>query len=191
MTSRQRLVESAELLLWDRGYIGTSPRAIQVAAGTGQGSMYHHFRGKRDLAREAVDLTAQNMRKTVERLLLSPDPALSCITEYLISQRDALRGCPIGRLTYDPDILSDPVMKQSISEMFEWQRALLVEVIDRGKASGEFDCELDAHDLAATIAATLQGAYILARASGEVAPFHRAVNGLLHLLTRYRTFTAH
>src|SRR5579871_2929263 len=46
MTTRDRLVESAQALLWERGYVAMSPKAVQERSGAGQGSMYHHFKGK-------------------------------------------------------------------------------------------------------------------------------------------------
>jgi AcrR family transcriptional regulator len=57
-----RLIESTRELLWERGYVGTSPKAIQQRAGVGQGSMYHHFTGKPDLALAAVRRTAEELR---------------------------------------------------------------------------------------------------------------------------------
>ena len=40
MTStRDRLIDSTRELLWDRGYVGTSPKAIQELSGAGQGSI--------------------------------------------------------------------------------------------------------------------------------------------------------
>ena len=57
--ARTRLIESTQELLWERGYTGTSPKAIQALAGVGQGSMYHHFEGKADLARAAIRATAR------------------------------------------------------------------------------------------------------------------------------------
>ncbi|GGM28693.1 TetR/AcrR family transcriptional regulator [Dactylosporangium sucinum] len=59
MDAVDRLVTSTQALLWERGYTGTSPRAIQERAGAGQGSMYHHFRGKPDLAAAAIRRTAR------------------------------------------------------------------------------------------------------------------------------------
>ena len=55
MDAAERLITSTQELLWERGYVGTSPKAIQQRAGAGQGSMYHHFTGKPDLARAAID----------------------------------------------------------------------------------------------------------------------------------------
>ncbi|MEU8031330.1 helix-turn-helix domain-containing protein, partial [Streptomyces sp. NPDC049099] len=46
MSTPERLIESTRELLWERGYVGTSPKAILERAGAGQGSMYHHFKGK-------------------------------------------------------------------------------------------------------------------------------------------------
>src|SRR5688572_27007362 len=44
MSTSERLIESTRELLWERGYVGTSPKAILERAGAGQGSMYHHFK---------------------------------------------------------------------------------------------------------------------------------------------------
>src|SRR5690242_5436560 len=55
----ERLIRSTQELLWERGYVGTSPKAIQQRAEAGQGSMYHHFTGKPDLARQAIRRSAQ------------------------------------------------------------------------------------------------------------------------------------
>jgi AcrR family transcriptional regulator len=55
MTARERLIASAQELLWERGYVGTSPRAIQERARAGQGSMYHHFKGKAGLFLAVAD----------------------------------------------------------------------------------------------------------------------------------------
>ena len=48
MTTRYRLVQSAQQLLWERGYVAMSPKAIQERSGAAQGCLYHHFKGKAD-----------------------------------------------------------------------------------------------------------------------------------------------
>ena len=62
MSTPERLIESTRDLLWERGYVGTSPKAILERAGAGQGSMYHHFKGKPDLALAAIRRTAEQLR---------------------------------------------------------------------------------------------------------------------------------
>ena len=54
MNSRDQLTDAMAELLWERGYAATSPRDVMARAGVGQGSMYHHFSGKHELAVEAL-----------------------------------------------------------------------------------------------------------------------------------------
>lgn len=54
MSKKQALTRAAAELLWERGYTGTSPAMILERANAGQGSMYHHFSGKAELAVAAM-----------------------------------------------------------------------------------------------------------------------------------------
>lgn len=182
MDTRQRLIASTQELLWERGYMGTSPNAILRRAEVGQGSMYHYFTGKSDLALAALTETVRKARDEVQSKFLLPGTSMQRITGYLLSNRDVLRGCRIGRLTYDPEVLQDPFLKQPIEDLFGWQTNQLVQLLREAQRSGELDAELDPDNTAAAIAAVLQGAYVLARASDAVAPFYSAVNGILGLL---------
>ncbi|BCJ35349.1 TetR family transcriptional regulator [Actinocatenispora thailandica] len=184
MSTQERLVESARALLWERGYVGTSPKAIQQHAGAGQGSMYHHFAGKRELALAAIRRTAEQLRATADAQLSAPGTAAQRITRYLRRERDVQRGCPIGRLTQDPDVMADPVLREPVEQTFDWLHTRLAEVLATGRDEGELDPGLDPRATAAMIVAVLQGGYVLARAAGEDDPFDQAVTGVLALLTR-------
>ncbi|MEU6172998.1 TetR/AcrR family transcriptional regulator [Streptantibioticus parmotrematis] len=182
MDTADRLIESTRELLWERGYVGTSPKAILQRSGAGQGSMYHHFTGKPDLALAAERRTVDEMRTTVDALLSGHGTARERIAVYLRRERDVLRGCPVGRLTMDPDVVASPELRAPVEELFTWLRGRLTALVAEGQASGEFAPGLDPADTAAAIAATLQGGYVLARASESVEPFDRAVSGILALL---------
>jgi TetR/AcrR family transcriptional regulator, transcriptional repressor for nem operon len=182
MSSQERLIESTQELLWERGYVGTSPKAIQQRAGVGQGSMYHHFAGKPDLALAAVRRNAAEVRAEAEAQLDGPGTAIERIAAYLRRERDVLRGCRVGRLAHDPDIVAIPALREPLEETFAWLERRLAEVIAEGQADGEVRADLDARDTAATIAAVVQGGYVLARAANAVDPFNRAIEGVLALL---------
>ncbi|MBT2383972.1 TetR/AcrR family transcriptional regulator [Streptomyces sp. ISL-11] len=185
MSTSERLIDSTRELLWERGYVGTSPKAIQQRAGAGQGSMYHHFTGKPDLALAAIRRTAEEMRATAEERFAGPGTALERISAYLLRERDVLKGCPIGRLTQDPDIVADPVLRRPVDETFDWLRGRLAELLAQGRERGELDASLDPVATASTVVAVLQGGYVLARAADSAEPFHQAVEGVLGLLTRH------
>lgn len=182
MDTAERLIESTRELLWERGYVGTSPKAILERSGAGQGSMYHHFKGKPDLARAALERTAERMRAEVGALLSGPGSPLERITAYLRREREVLRGCPVGRMTMDPEIIAAPELRAPVDELFVWLRQRLAEVVAEARKEGELPAAADPATTAAAIAATLQGGYVLARAAASPEPFDRAVDGILALL---------
>ncbi|MGV9561411.1 TetR/AcrR family transcriptional regulator [Streptomyces sp. NPDC003480] len=182
MNTPERLIESTRELLWERGYVGTSPKAILERSGAGQGSMYHHFKGKPDLALAAIRRTAEEMRATAQAVLAGPGTPYERIEAYLRRERDVLRGCPVGRLTMDPDVIASDALRAPVDETIDWLREQLAQLVEEGKEQGRFARSLDAEEIAATILATVQGGYVLARASGSPAAFDTAVRGLLSLL---------
>lgn len=182
VNARERLVESARELLWERGYVGTSPRTIQQRAGAGQGSMYHHFAGKEELARAAIDRTAEEMRASIDAQLSGPGTAVERIAAYLRRERDVLRGCPVGRLTQDPDVIAAPTLREPVEETFAWLRVRLAAVVEEGVERGELEPSVEPASTAAAIVAVLQGGYVLARAADAQEPFDQAIAGIVALL---------
>lgn len=185
MGTRDQLIDSTRELLWERGYVGTSPKAIQQRAGAGQGSMYHHFAGKRELALAAVRRSADELLAAADAQLCGPGTAVERVTAYLRREREVLRGCPIGRLTQDPDIVADPQLRAPVDETLTLLQAKLAAVLDEGRAAQELPGSLDTAALAATIVAVLQGGYVLARAAAAPEPFDQAVSGVLSLLAAH------
>ncbi|GGV00395.1 TetR family transcriptional regulator [Streptomyces litmocidini] len=182
MSTPERLIEATRELLWERGYVGTSPKAVQQAAGAGQGSMYHHFAGKQDLALAAIRRSAGELGAAAEAVLGGGGSAYARIEAYLRRERDVLRGCPVGRLTMDPEVIADPELRAPVEEVLGRVRGRIAEVVREGVESGELNGSLDPVEIAATVLATVQGGYVLARATGSRAPFDTAVRGLLALL---------
>jgi len=182
MDTRERLLDATEQLLWERGYAATSPKDILVAAHAGQGSMYHHFSGKQELAVEALVHSTGQLRAEAAGALQAPGTALDRVEQYLRRQRDSLRGCRVGRMTYDPDVLATPTLLQPVADTLEWLVAELERVIEEGIAAGEFPGTVDARQLAFTVAAVVQGGYVLARAGQDASAFDAAVEGAIGLL---------
>ncbi|MFI9722016.1 TetR/AcrR family transcriptional regulator [Streptomyces sp. NPDC052396] len=185
MNTSERLIESTRELLWERGYVGTSPKAIQQRAGAGQGSMYHHFDGKPALALAAISRTAEEMRGAIDAQLAVPGTAVDRISAYLRRERDVLKGCPLGRLTQDPDVMADATLHRPVEETFAWLRARLAGVLAEGRDRGELSPTIDPAATASAIVAVLQGGYVLARAADSTGPFTEAVDGVLGLLAAH------
>ncbi len=187
MTNRDRLVQSAQELLWERGYVGMSPRAIQDRAEAGQGSMYHHFSGKADLAAAAIDGMAIAFKEGADRWLAKPGTPLERIRGYLLRSREALKGCQMGGLAHDPEIVNEQRLRAPLEETFAWLHRRLKALIEEGQQSGEIAAHLKADEVAATLIAVIQGAYVLARSANAPDPFRKAMKGAVALLECHST----
>ena len=184
METRDRLIAATQELLWERGYAAMSPKDIQAAAAAGQGSMYHHFVGKEDLALAALEQSARRMRHDAEVLLFGPGTAVERLEGYLRRQRDSLRGCRMGRMTFDSDVVGSPALLQPVAATLDWLVTTIAAVVRKGIDAGELAADIEPVQLASTIAAVVQGGYVLARAQGDTGPFDAAVQGAMNLLER-------
>ncbi|WP_280697713.1 TetR/AcrR family transcriptional regulator [Kitasatospora sp. GP82] len=182
MATSERLIETTQELLWERGYVGTSPKAIQQRSGVGQGSMYHHFGGKTDLAAAALRRSAEQLKALAEEQFSGPGTVYERIEAYLLRDREVLRGCRIGRMAQDPEVIAEPQLRRPVEDTFDWLRGRIAELVAEGQAAGEFATGPDPAEVAAAIAAVVQGGYVLARAADSPEPFHQAVRGALALL---------
>lgn len=179
--TREKLIESTRELLWERGYVGTSPKAIQERSGAGQGSMYHHFSGKPELALAAITRSAEEMRERADAEFTARGTVLARITAYLRREREVLKGCPVGRLTQDPEVMADPDLRRPVEETFAWVTTRLTTLLAEGVQSGELSIP-DPAATATALVAVVQGGYVLARAEGSAEVHARAMDGILALL---------
>lgn len=182
VNSKDRLVAAMSDLMWERGYAATSPREVRERCGVGQGSMYHHFPSKRELALAALERNCADLLPSTEELLAAPGDPLEKLAAYLTRPREALKGCKVGRMTQDPLVAADPGLLAPVADSFEKVHQGLAKVIREAMESGELRADLDADRLASLLAATIQGGYVLAIAAQSPRPFEDACVGALELL---------
>jgi TetR/AcrR family transcriptional repressor of nem operon len=179
--SREQLVETMSELMWERGYADTSPRAVRDRSGVGQGSLYHHFPTKRDLALAALERNVADLLPGAADLDGPGDP-LARIEAYLLRPRDALKGCKVGRMTQDPQVREDPALLAPVARAFAQVHGSWARVLGEAVAAGQLRDDLDPDRLAHTLMAVLQGGYVLAMAQQDPGPFDEARAGALDLL---------
>lgn len=171
--ARERLVRAAQELYGEQGVDATTPRQVLERSGVGQGSLYHHFPSKLDLARTALDRTAQQSLDEARGALAGGGSSSGRLRAYLGAPRDALAGSALGRMTSDPVVMADPTLRASLAEYFTGLLDLVtVALWEQGFS------EAEAHDRAMTVVATVQGGYVLARALGDDTALERALRGV-------------
>jgi TetR/AcrR family transcriptional repressor of nem operon len=178
-TTRDRLVDSARFLFWDRGFAGTSMSDLLAHAGVNSGSFYHFFESKEALLRavleqyrealwpRVVDPAFRKTAEPVERIF-----AILAGYRERILQTGCRYGCPLGRLALEIDPENRPAHKL-IAENFQGWIGAVQECLSAVRP--ELPANTDLEALATYVLAVMEGGVMLSRSYGAVEPFDQAV----------------
>ena len=182
LPTRDRLIESARHLFWERGFAGTSMADLLAHADVNSGSFYHFFESKEALLRAVLDGYLRALRPMIvdPAFARSEDPVeriFAILAGYRerILQTGCRYGCPLGRLALEIDPENRPAHKL-IAENFQgWISAIrecVLQIKDRLPKT------TDPETLSTYVLAVMEGGVMLSRSYGSVDPFDRAVKQL-------------
>ena len=180
--TRDRLINSARYLFWERGYAGTSMADLLAHAEVNSGSFYHFFESKEALLREVLEGYLVALRPMiVDPAYAATDEPLERIFAILAGYRerilatDSKYGCPLGRLALEIDPENRPA-HQLIARNFQGWIGAVRECIEELAPRLPRDTDRDA--LATYVLANMEGGVMLSRSYGSVAPFDRTISQL-------------
>jgi AcrR family transcriptional regulator len=185
-TGRDKLVSAAKMLLWDLGFEAMSPGKLLAASGAGHGSLYHHFKGKADLAAAALGEMEREMRAELDAVFDPALPPLERLRRYFSRDFDALKGCRLGRLANERAMLEEQ-LRAPVSRYFRHAEQLIANALREAVARGELACVEDTGALATALLATIQGGFVLSRIHRDPAYLRRATAGILTQLDALRS----
>jgi AcrR family transcriptional regulator len=185
-TARQHLIDAMKELLWERGFETTSPGSILERSAVGQGSLYHHFKGKPDLAVAALSEIADEMKDTVDDRLhrdeLSP---LETVFEWLVAPREAVRGCRLGRLVNERSIIESEQLSAPIIDYFSTLETMLTGTLRDAQHAGDLADDVDPSEIAIALIAVIQGGYTLSHLYNDPSYMDRATCAAASMLRAY------
>lgn len=173
---RARLLSAAKDLLWERGYEHMSPRDVLDRSGIGQGSLYHHFAGKLELARAALEEMVDEECAAVDALFSPAKPPVLRLRGYLTRQRAALKGCRVGRLANET-VMEQPELREAVARYLGHVEGLIAGAVNEGQLQGALKPDVDPQALGAMLLSVVEGGYILARAHWDPVRMGRALAG--------------
>lgn len=182
MNTRQKLLLSARQLLREVGYESMSPAMVLKHSGAGQGSLYHHFTGKQDLARQALEEVREELTRDI--MALFDDDALTGLEKlqlYLGKTRSGLEGCKLGRLSNE-QALREGVLHQPLEDYFSVVLQRVAQALEQAIAQGDLPGDLPVDEVAQMVVAAVQGGYVTSRATRDGAAVNRATAGALAVL---------
>lgn len=166
--TRQKLIDATFEEIYSHGYQGTALADVLSNAGVHKGSMYHFFENKKDMAITAIN------EKMNERFFVKYGQILNLTNNFLdeffkslkdISSRDFKRGCPIANIVQEMSNLDEDFNKTMKFIYAEFKR-FIQDILDKAVDAKEMQ-KCDTKKIALFITATLEGAILAAKASGN------------------------
>ena len=104
MSTRDRIIETADRLFYQQGFEATSFADIASAVGISRGNFYHHFKTKDDILDAVINQRLANTEQMLDHWeVTGNDPAerIRSFIHILIVNGEKIRkfGCPVGTLS--------------------------------------------------------------------------------------------
>ena len=182
---RSKLLDAALALIREKGYAATSVEELCQRAGVTKGAFFHHFRSKEDLAVAA----ASHFGDMADGLFAAaPFHALPTARERILGyvgfRREILAGeipdytCLLGTMVQETYASHPAIRKACEAELLRHTATLEPDLATALAASGRVGAGWSAAGLSLHIQGALQGAFILAKATGGTKAAADAVDHL-------------
>jgi TetR/AcrR family transcriptional repressor of nem operon len=175
--TRERILDAAQQLVMERGFSATTVDAILDAAGASKGAFFHHFASKADLGRVLVERYARADAELLEHLMgvaeaSSGDPAVQLV-EFLKAFEAGIEdlslaqpGCLFVSFIYEQFPGQEQTRALILDDVLLW-RARILDKLRLATATRPPALDVDLESLADQVFTTLEGGFILARATGD------------------------
>jgi len=183
--ARTRLLEAARDIIRQKGFAAASVDDLCQAAGVTKGAYFHHFKSKEALGVAAADFWT----KTTSELFAhapyhAPEDPLGRVLAYLDFRKAIIEGdpsaftCLAGTMTQEVYKTYPSIRDACAASIFGHAATLEPDIEAAMELRGITNENWSAESLARHIQAVLQGAFILAKASGDAKLAQESVNHL-------------
>jgi AcrR family transcriptional regulator len=179
---RQKIIEAAAVLIYERGVAGTSNELVRSAAGISGSQLSHYFPDKESLVRAVIAWRADTM------IGLHRDPplgeldsiaALRAWARSYTERADACKGgCSFGSLAAEIS-KGDLDARDDIAAGFDRWRDMFEQGLAAMRGRGELRRGADARQLAHALMAAFQGGMLLAQSAHDVTPLRDALDAAI------------
>jgi AcrR family transcriptional regulator len=171
--TREHILATAETLILQRGYSGTSIEEIIGTAGITKGGFFYHFDGKNDLARNLILRYLEQDERFFTGLIeraqeLSEDPLqqllifLKLMAEAMADLPGAHPGCLVASFTYESQQFDDEVRKLNAEGMLAWRR-IFRDHLEKVAARYPMKIERPLEELADMLTSVIEGGIVMSR----------------------------
>ena len=188
--TRDRVIDTAAVLVFERGVAATSLDDVRASARVSKGQLYHYFSDKDDLIRAVVDRTIEQVLAGQPELAdLSSWAGIRRWLDALVDLQRARRGvggCPIGGLASELAKYDDDARGRLAAGYSRWEEPLrqgLAQMRDAGKLRRS----ADPARLATATMAALQGGLLLTQTRRDPEQLRVALDAAYAYLRSFAT----
>lgn len=175
--TRNRIMETAEKIILQKGFGGTSIDEIIANAHITKGGFFYHFKGKNELALALLQryLEADNVFFTAllnRARSLSEDPLqqmlifLKFLAEAMAELPEMHPGCLVAAFTYESQQFDIDVIEKNKEGILSWRKMFADQLtVIEHSYKPRFDTNVE--DLADMLSACLEGGIIISRAIND------------------------
>ena len=165
-----RLLDTAQLLIQQRGYNAFSYKDLAEAVGIRTASIHYHFPSKAALGVALIDRYVGHLEQTLAQIDGSAAPARTKLERFIDLYRATESGgglCLCGSLASDVGTL-DPALAGGVRRYLRLSREWVEATIHEGVRSGDFRAaSTGPATVAAALVAGLQGGLVVAQAAAD------------------------
>jgi AcrR family transcriptional regulator len=173
--TRDRIVQRSAELFRRQGFTGTGVKQIVAEAGAPFGSVYHFFPGgKEQLGAEVIRWSGAIYGQLIDAFFAPGADPVAATRDFFAAAADTLKesgyadACPIATVTLEVSGTSEP-MRQACADVFtSWIQAGTDRLAEAGISRQR------ARSLTISMLASLEGAFVLARALRSTEPLDTA-----------------
>lgn len=191
--AKERLINTAVVLIRARSYTSVSVDDICKNAGVRKGSFYHFFSSKRELALTAVDAWWESMQADMLEPAFQRDvPPLERIQRLfdravahhssVQEKTGQFQGCTLGNLALEISS-QDEVMREKIQATLLKFISYPEQALEEGIADGSIPANLNAKETAQALVSYFYGTIMLAKAANDFQVMKTLSARALHLVT--------
>lgn len=169
MSTRDQILSTAQRMVQQRGFNGFSYADIAAEVGIRKASIHHHFPSKDDLAKVLIENYTTSFENAVKHISASKRKALDKLDAYCDIYLDTLKSdCAcLGGMLASECLTLEPSVTRWLKRFFSVNISWLTALLEEGKANRQLSYTGRAEEQANLILSSMQGALLLARATGN------------------------
>lgn len=171
--TREKIMATAESIILQRGYAGTSIEEIIETVGITKGGFFYHFSGKNDLAKNLIQRSLQNdvdfftgLARRASSLTEEPFQQLLLFLKLLAEAMQDLPsshpGCLVASFAYEAQQFNDEVCALNASSLISW-RHIFLEYFENIAEKYPMKIEASLEELADMLSSVIEGGIIMSK----------------------------